>query len=132
MNSKRIVSTVLIVCVITAALAFAFSGHNKVEEGDLYQLSGNILIPSHEYQNKEGMVKDISLKYDKVKNFSEGLAAVAIGDKWGFINLENNLVIPAIYQEVRNFQNGTATVKLAGKWLLINKFGQEIKTTETI
>jgi len=44
-------------------------------------------------------------------NFSEGLAAVEIGDKWGYIDKSGALVIPAIYYDVGPFSDGLAAAE---------------------
>ena len=73
--------------------------------------------------------------YDKAISFSEGLAAVKNKDKYGFIDIKGNQVVPCIYDEVYNsanlytyyrFSNGLARVKKAGKWGFIDKRGNEV------
>jgi len=54
--------------------------------------------------------------YDEVNPFSEGLSAVRIGDKWGFINQKNEMVVKPQFQEVRDFSEGLAAVKINGYW----------------
>ena len=65
-----------------------------------------------------------SFKYNKAHYFSEGLAGVKIGDKWGFIDKIGNLQIPARYTNIRNFKQGFAPVKMGNKWGYINKQGK--------
>ena len=83
-------------------------------------------------------------KYDRVKDFSEGLAAVELGideqgldGKWGFIDTTGKEVVPCQYSEVGNFSEGLAAVWLATdeededgytiyKWGFIDKTGKEI------
>ena len=86
-------------------------------------------------------------KYDEVKRFSEGLAAVCVGrsdGKWGFIDETGKEVIPCMYDVVNDFSEGLAVVGigrlrldsdssdsyavfvLSGKWGCINKSGIEI------
>ena len=54
------------------------------------------------------------VKYDLVGNFFEGLACVNLNGKWGFINPQNQIVIPVIYDEVDDFYDGLAGVKFKG------------------
>ena len=80
----------------------------------------------------------VPCKYDDVRNFSEGLAAVCVGDpydggKWGFIDKTGKEVIPCKYDDVRNFSEGLAAVYiganefgLGGKWGYIDKTGKEV------
>ena len=83
-------------------------------------------------------------KYKEVCSFSDGLAAVKIGDsregtqeKWGFIDHSGNEVIPCQYDIARNFHDGVAVVgfidaerKRFGyplcKWGCINRAGEEV------
>ena len=39
----------------------------------------------------------VVLKYDRCSDFEEGLAAVCIDSKYGFINEDGNEVIPLMY-----------------------------------
>ncbi len=67
------------------------------------------------------------LKYEQIRDFSEGLAAVKKpGEKWGFINYQDSLVIPAIYDRLNSFKNGLAWAEIAdeNKYGFINKKGE--------
>lgn len=64
-------------------------------------------------------------QYQNVKSFSNGLAPVqASNGKWGFINQNNQMVIPAKFEDAQEFKNDRAAVKLNGKWGFINKRGE--------
>ena len=69
--------------------------------------------------DKFGKIKFYST-YDEVSRFSQGLSAVRIGNKWGFINQENELVVEAIYDDVRAYEGGFASVRVGDKWGVIN------------
>src|SRR5690606_6339280 len=43
------------------------------------------------------------------------------GGKWGYIDREENVIIPFIYEDAGSFSDGLASVKLDGKWGFINK-----------
>jgi len=91
------------------------------------------------FVNKEGL-EVVPLKYDKVSDFSEGLAGVNIGGKyikgkyfgeyqggkWGFVNTEGLEVFPLKYDNVSDFSEGLAGVELNGKWGFIDKRGKEV------
>ena len=64
-----------------------------------------------------------------VDDFREGLAKVRVGKKWGFIDKENNIVIPIMYESAYPFEeDGTARVWVDDKQsYLINKSGEIIK-----
>jgi len=65
--------------------------------------------------------------YDYVGWFFEGLAAVCLNDKWGFIDKTGKEVFPCIYSSVGYFSEGLAPVSLDGnKWGFIDKTGKEV------
>ena len=68
----------------------------------------------------------IPFKYDDVFNFREGLAAVKLKGKWGFIDKSGKEVVPPKYVDVDSFHEGLAMVKLNGKKSYINKSGKEV------
>ena len=68
----------------------------------------------------------IPFKYDKVQDFSEGLAAVKLKGKWGCINNSGKEVVPLKYNDIFNFHEGLARVKLKGKWGFMDKSGKEV------
>jgi len=47
-------------------------------------------------------------RWDEINSFSEGLAAVRKGEKWGFVDREGRLVIDPIYDSVSPFSEGLA------------------------
>lgn len=49
-------------------------------------------------------------KYDEVMNFSNGMAAVRIGEKWGFINQNGDVVIQFKFDVVYSFSDNRAYV----------------------
>ena len=65
-------------------------------------------------------------KYDQQRPYKEGLAAVNLDGKWGFIDASKNEVIPLIYEELLEFTEGLAAAKLNNKWGYIDKKGKEI------
>ena len=70
----------------------------------------------------------IPLEYEKVGDFSEGLAAVRKDGKWGYINLKNEVVIPIEFTNigVSSFKNGVATYYTDSGIGLINMKGEII------
>ena len=63
-------------------------------------------------------------RYDQLREFSEGMAAVRKGDKWGYINTKGEEVISCQYEQARGFSDGLAAVKDDGKWGYISTNGQ--------
>lgn len=78
----------------------------------------------------------VPLKYDYIGNFSEGLAAVRVGDpetgKWGFIDESGTEVVQCEnhYDRIYSFSEGLALVRIgtwmAGKYGFLDTTGQEI------
>jgi len=70
----------------------------------------------------------IPLEYEKVGDFSEGLAAVRKDGKWGYINLKNEVVIPIEFTNrgVSSFKNGVAKYYTDSGIGLINMKGEII------
>ena len=69
----------------------------------------------------------IPFKYDNAWDYTEGLAAVVLNDKYGYIDMQGNEVIPLQYDYAYYFHNDTARVELNGKSFYINKEGQCVK-----
>ena len=74
--------------------------------------------------NEQGQVIG-SNTWGLIEDFSNGLAAVRKDFKWGFINKQNELIIPCQYQQVKSFQaDGTCDVMTtSGTWIVIDKQG---------
>ena len=64
--------------------------------------------------------------------FSEGLAAVKVGDKWGYINSRGELKIEPKYKNADSFCNGFAEVELRDEKCLINNAGEIVFKFEKI
>ena len=58
-----------------------------------------------------------------LNNFSEGFAAIQVGNLWGYINTSGDLVIKPQFHEASEFSQGYAAVKLNEKWGFINSKG---------
>ena len=73
----------------------------------------------------------IPIEYDSVKRFQEGLAPVCIGDKWGFVDNNGELVVKPKFKSVSGFNNGTATCYLEhesyGNYEIIDRKGTIIE-----
>ncbi|MBD8083178.1 WG repeat-containing protein [Chryseobacterium caseinilyticum] len=65
--------------------------------------------------------------FEAINIFSEGLASARKKQKWGFINIQGQFVIPPQYDKVDYFRpSGLCAVQKSGKWGFINKKGKEI------
>lgn len=65
-------------------------------------------------------------KQSSIENafFSDGLLAVELDGKWGYINNKGKFIIPALYDKAGAFYEGEAIVNVGGKAQLINKDGK--------
>lgn len=69
--------------------------------------------------------------YDETRLFEEGLGAVCLNGKWGFINAEGNMLIEPIYDAVMDFKYGAVGVMTIediagtpqGRWALVDEEG---------
>lgn len=72
----------------------------------------------------------IEAKYENIRNFSNGFAAVCKDNKWGYIDQNGKQVIDYLYSSARDFSiHGLVAVKLSGdggSWGLMRKNGQLI------
>jgi hypothetical protein len=55
--------------------------------------------------------------------FSEGLARVSMGERFGFINKGGEIVIECRYEDAKDFSKGLAAVKANGLWGFIDRTG---------
>lgn len=64
-------------------------------------------------------------KYEVVGKMSSGMALVKEGLLYGYVNSNNEYVVPAKYEEAKDFKDGYAVVKKNDKWGIINTSGKE-------
>jgi KWG Leptospira. len=62
--------------------------------------------------------------YDYARDFSEGLAAVQLGRKWGYIDAKGNMVIEPQFESAEPFSDGMARVKRGELWGYIDSTGK--------
>ena len=73
--------------------------------------------------DKEGSYMAIPIKYDKIMDYENGLAAVYLNNLWGFINKNGDVIIPCNYEAVYTTFLGENILIRAknGKYALIDK-----------
>jgi len=59
-------------------------------------------------------------------NFSEGLAEVQTGEKWGYIDRSGRMVIRPRFQAAKYFSEGLASVKVNDRWGYIDRTGKMV------
>ncbi len=65
--------------------------------------------------------------YDLIYPAANGFMKIKNNDKWGYINSEGKIIVPAVYENIRNIKkDGTACFQKNGKWGIINGTGKVI------
>jgi len=54
-------------------------------------------------------------RFEQAQSFREGLAAVSVNSKWGFVNKAGNPVIPAQFEAVEPFSDSLAIAYKDGR-----------------
>ena len=75
------------------------------------------------YNNTLGIIS-IPARFNKALPFSDNLAAVQVGSKWGFIDNTGKMMIPTVFEQAEPFKNGRAEVVIEGKHYWINHEGE--------
>lgn len=70
--------------------------------------------------------------FEEALNFSDDLAAVREGDRWGYVNAEGEFTIPAMYQEAQSFSEGFAAVRNELGWFYIDKAGTRVTDSDVV
>ena len=68
----------------------------------------------------------IKPRFDAAGDFADGLAAVSLGGKWGYVGKSGSSVIPFKFEQAGVFVDGLAKVKLYDKWGFIDKNGSTV------
>lgn len=67
-----------------------------------------------------------NISFDWGWNFSEGLAEVQVGEKWGYIDRMGRMIIKPRFQEARYFAEGLASIKVDEKWGYLDRTGKMV------
>ena len=76
------------------------------------------------YVDRETNLDIIPARFERGKAFSEGLAAVGIGGRFGYINERGEIVIEPRFDRASTFANGLAEVVVGDKAGVINQKGE--------
>ncbi|MGN0395322.1 MAG: WG repeat-containing protein [Coprococcus sp.] len=74
----------------------------------------------HMYDADGNDIGGHSYRDAKLFNDTSGYAAVKISSKWGFVDMDGNIVIEPQYEDARSFSNGVAAVKKNDRWGFID------------
>ena len=119
-NKGRIV----IPCIYDKCFSFRNEGVAEVKKDNKILVINKV---NHVFRNIVGFYKDWECQYNHyLTYFQEGLGKVCEGGKYGFVNLEGEIVIPYKYENVGEFNNGLAKAKKADSWGFIDIIGQPI------
>ena len=98
------------------------SGQNLAITGDNHNASAAVT----ETRGIPGVLADKkSLKYDRIRPYSEGMAAVEKNGRWGFIDQQGREIVKPQYQDVLPYGESRAAVKKGNQWGFIDKHGKE-------
>ena len=90
-------------------------GFQRVDGGEWYYVDAH---------GNCAFARKFTAAYDSpLHAFSEGLAGVRTGEKWGIIDRAGSEIVPPRYEMILPFTNGMAAVKEKGKWGFIDKDG---------
>lgn len=110
---------VLIIALsIVAGIAHAQEAKSNYAPGDYIPT-----VQSGKWGYKQFGEWVIEPRFDQAKDFADGLAAVSLYGKWGYISKTGESVTPYKYDQCGNFSEGIARVKLYGKWGFIDRTG---------
>lgn len=73
----------------------------------------------------EDFIKKVR-QYANIESFSEGMAAIVKGGKWGFIDIYGNEIVPCEYSNVEKFSDGCAAVAKGDKYGYVDKSGKQL------
>ncbi len=107
---RRVISILIFVC-------FSVSGHAQ----DLIASRSGGKI-GYRYKNSDTWV--IPPTYDYGDDFVEGLGAVCLDGKYGYVDAKGEIVIPLQFTVASSFKDGVARIMLGDKWGVIDKTGR--------
>lgn len=102
----------------------------KPEYQELSYIAGteNLYLRFQTKKDKFGLInqegKNItSISYDKIFQFSDGLARVMLNGKYGYIDENDKIIIPPTFDNALDFSEGFAAVLIKNRWGYIDKTG---------
>lgn len=105
---------------------FKFSGDGWATVFDEGRKMYQFINPKGERMQTE--VLDFKLHdgmFTDPEGFVNGLIDVRVGEKWGYINTNGKIAIPAKYDDVSEFNGGYAVAKTGATYMVLNTAGEE-------
>lgn len=65
-----------------------------------------------------------------VQGFSDGMVAIRVGEKWGFMDAKGKEAIKSTFDKVSEFHEGYASGQRGGANYIIDKSGKEVEVTD--
>ncbi len=90
---------------------------------EIYQLVSGYEYGTSGFIDREGNII-VPMYFLYVRAYSEGVAAVKSGAKWGYMDKTGKMVIEPRFYEAESFGEGLAPVNDLGRWGFINKEGE--------
>jgi len=143
MTRKTIYIT--LTCAFVCALVFTTTscrdskddpGDTPLQDSSLQDSSGQDSAGQGAVQESGGeytVLVGATMRFEDVGEFSNGLAPVSVGGKWGFIDRSGKIMIAPSYEDALSFSGHLAAVKQGDYWgylALTNKFGIEPQFTQ--
>ena len=86
-----------------------------------------VLVDKVGFLDKDGKVL-VPFKYQDADIFVDGIAAVVLNNKVGFVDIKGIEIISCQFDKMESrFENGKARVIKGGKTMTIDKSGKEVK-----
>jgi WG containing repeat len=130
----------LIATFLIAIIAFSFDSNANTQQMNLFPRCGGVFDLCG-YVDLVTENEIIPKRFERAMPFSEGIAAVRIKGRFGYINVKGNVVIAPkydlagpFYQDIAEVMvNGhTGVIDRKGKWLLKPRFARSIPFTKEV
>ncbi len=112
----------LITLLIITNITFIFAQSNETSIKQNHHVVNFDFI--YEYTNDS-----IAIVYKGKIDWDSFTPVVGKG-RFGYIDIDSNLIVPIVFDDVLPFNNGAAAVKKHNKWEIINKKGQCVSTNK--
>jgi len=93
------------------------------QQGAVQLIQGKEKDAQRSLENAESLF----FNFDYIDKYISGIARARKGNKWGYIDTKNQIVVPFLYDEIQLFNNvNLATVKQNGQYGFVNRLGEVI------
>lgn len=98
-------------------IVLTFEGYHSVNDKAIAKKNGKYAIYTSDLSEQVG-----KLTFDDVDVLTnDGVFAYKSNGKWGYADLDGNVIIEPKYKEAKSYSNGFAAVKQDEYWVLMNK-----------